>query len=93
MAKGIKWSRQGWPLRFGSFLSRTHGCDKSSFPRRLWKFTKKAVQISRHPQCFADFRRTIDTCLVELGTTHRPKIDRLMTLIFQTFGNVSMLGK
>ena len=54
---------------------------------------KKAVQISRHPQCFADFRRTIDMCLVELGTTHRPKIDRLMTLIFQTFGNVSMLGK
>ena len=60
---------------------------------RLWKFTKKAVLNSRHPQCFADFRRTIDTCLDELDTTHRSKIDRLMTLIFQTFGNVSMLGK
>ena len=60
---------------------------------RLWKFTKKAVLNSRNQQCFADFRRTIDTCLDELGTTHRPKIDTLMTLHFQTFGNVSMLGK
>ena len=60
---------------------------------RLWKFTKKAVLNSRNQQCFADFRRTIDTCLDELDTTHRSKIDRLMTLHFQTFGNVSMLGK
>ena len=60
---------------------------------RLWKFTKKAVLNSRHQQCFGDFQQAIDKCLDELGTTHRSKIDSLMTLNFQTFGNVSMLGR
>jgi transposase len=59
---------------------------------RLWKFTKKAVLNSRHQQCFADFRHAIDNCLDELTTTHRAKIDSLMTLNFQSFGKVSMLG-
>jgi transposase len=60
---------------------------------RLWKFTKKAVLNSRHQQCFGDFRREIDKCLDELSTTHRSKIDSLMTLNFQSFENVSMLGR
>ena len=59
---------------------------------RLWKFTKKAVLNSRHQQCFDDFRREIDKCLNELTTTHRSRIESLMTLNFQTFENVSMLG-
>lgn len=59
---------------------------------RLWKFTKKAVLNSRHQQCFGDFRREIDKCLNELTTTHRSKIESLMSLKFQTFENVSMLG-
>jgi transposase len=59
---------------------------------RLWKFTKKAVLNSRHQKCFGDFRREIDRCLDELTTKHRSTIDRLMTLNFQSFGNVSMLG-
>jgi len=59
---------------------------------RLWKFTKKAVLNSRHQKCFGDFRQAIDKCLDELATTHRSNIDSLMTLNFQSFGNVSMLG-
>ena len=59
---------------------------------RLWKFTKKTVLNSRHQKCFGDFRRAIDKCLDELNTTHRSKIDSLMALNFQSFGNVSMLG-
>ena len=59
---------------------------------RLWKFTKKAVLNSRHQRCFADFRREIDQCLDEVSTTHRSKIASLMTLRFQSFENVSMLG-
>ena len=59
---------------------------------RLWKFTKNAVLNSRQQQCFGEFRRAIDKCLDELSTTYRSKIDRLMTLNFQSFGNVSMLG-
>jgi transposase len=60
---------------------------------RLWKFTKKAVLNSRHQQCFGDFRRAIDKCLDELDTTHHSAIDSLMTLNFQSFENVSMLGR
>lgn len=60
---------------------------------RLWKFTKKAVLNSRHQQCFGDFRREIDKCLDELTTLNRPRIESLMTLKFQTFENVSMLGR
>ena len=59
---------------------------------RLWKFTKKAVLNSRHQQCFGDFWREIDKCLDELSTTHRPKIESLMALKFQTFENVSLLA-
>lgn len=59
---------------------------------RLWKFTKKAVLNSRQQQCFADFRREIDKCLDEVSTTHRSKIASLMTLNFQSFENVSILG-
>lgn len=59
---------------------------------RLWKFTKKEVLNSRHQNSFADFRREIDQCLDELSTTYRTKIASLMTLRFQSFANVSMLG-
>ena len=59
---------------------------------RLWKFTKKAVLNSRHQQCFGAFRGEIDKCLDELDTRYRSDIDSLMTLNFQSFENVSMLG-
>jgi transposase len=59
---------------------------------RLWKFTKKAVLNSRHQQSFGVFRGEIDKCLDELGTKYRPEIDSLMSLNFQSFDNVSMLG-
>ena len=59
---------------------------------RLWKFTKKEVLNSRQQKCFADFRSSIDRCLNELTTTYQAKIASLMTLKFQTFENVSILG-
>ena len=59
---------------------------------RLWKFTKKEVLNSRHQGSFANFRQAIDHCHDKLPTTHREKIQSLMTLNFQTFENVSMLA-
>lgn len=59
---------------------------------RLWKFTKRAVLNSRHQASFADFRSSIDKCLDELSSTHRSKLATLMTLRFQSFEDVSMLG-
>ena len=58
---------------------------------RLWKFVKKSVLNSRHQGSFAQFRQTIDECLSQLGTTHRPAMQTLMNLKFQTFENVSTL--
>jgi hypothetical protein len=54
--------------------------------------TKKQALNSRHQKCFTDFRREIDKCLDELTTVHQSKIASLMTLRFQSFNNVSMLG-
>jgi transposase len=59
---------------------------------RLWKFVKKSVLNSRHQGSFAQFRHAIDQCLHELPTVHRSSIQTLMTLNFQTFDDVSMLG-
>jgi transposase len=58
---------------------------------RLWKFVKKAALNSRYHGSFAEFQGVIDQCLNEIPTTHRPQISTLMTMAFQTFGNVSML--
>jgi transposase len=59
---------------------------------RLWKFVKKDVLNSRHQGSFTEFRQAIDHCLDQLPTTHRPAMQTLMTLKFQTFENVSMLA-
>jgi transposase len=58
---------------------------------RLWKFVKKAALNSRYHGSFAEFQGVIDQCLDELPTTHRPRISTLMTTVFQTWANVSML--
>lgn len=59
---------------------------------RLWKFVKKEVLNSRHHQDFGKFRNAIDGCLADLPTKHRPKLDTLMTLQFQTWNDVSLLN-
>jgi transposase len=83
-------------------LARTLGIELLFLPsyspnlnliERLWKFVKKSVLNSRHQGSFAEFRQAIDQCLDQLATTHRPKMQTLMTLKFQTFENVSMLGR
>lgn len=59
---------------------------------RLWKFVKKAALNSRYHASFTEFQEVIDQCLDELSTTHRAQIRTLMTMTFQTFGNVAMLA-
>jgi transposase len=58
---------------------------------RLWKFVKKQALHSRHHTNYADFHTAIETCLGQLPTTHKPALDSLMTLNFQSFENVSLL--
>ena len=47
---------------------------------------------AQHFATFADFRARIETCLSQLGTTHKAKLAKLMTLKFQTVNNRSILA-
>jgi len=52
---------------------------------RLWRFVKKQVLYSTHYDKFAAFKESIDTCLRDLGTRFKSKMQSLMTLKFQLF--------
>lgn len=58
---------------------------------RLWKFVKKQALHSRHHTHYADFHAALETCLDQLPTTHKPALESLLTLNFQTFENVTLL--
>ena len=60
--------------------------------KRLWKFVKKTTINSRHYPNFKEFQAAIDQCLDQVPTLHRPEINTLMNLSFQTFENVSILN-
>ena len=59
---------------------------------RLWKFIKRDTLRGRYYANFAAFRSAIDECLAQLSTKHQTRLVSLMTLNFQTFGNVSLLA-
>lgn len=59
---------------------------------RLWKFIKRSQLYGRYYARFDEFRAAIQTCVSEVGTTHRSALATLMTLNFQTFENVSLLS-
>jgi transposase len=62
---------------------------------RLWKFVKKKCLYSIYTQTpqeqavyykkFGAFKQAISTCLAQTHTTHRPVLDSLLSLRFQTF--------
>ena len=82
-------------------LARTLGIELLFLPsyspnlnliERLWKFVKKEALNCRHHTNYADFHAAIDHCLDALPTTHRSKMETLLTLEFQTFEKVSLLS-
>jgi len=52
---------------------------------RLWKFIKKQCLYSKYYQDFPAFKSAIQSCLLELPTTHKVALDSLLTLHFQRF--------
>ena len=58
---------------------------------RLWKFIKRETLRGRYYADFATFRSAITTCLTQLSLEHRPRLESLMTLNFQTFENASVM--
>jgi transposase len=59
---------------------------------RVWKFVKKECLASRYLSSFEEFMGNIDTCLAGLATVHKPKMDTLLTLNFQTFGDEPIMA-
>lgn len=58
---------------------------------RLWKFIKRRTLYGRYHANFAAFQAAIQTCINDLGTSHRTALKTLMTLKFQTFEDTSLL--
>ncbi len=58
---------------------------------RLWKFVKKQCLYSKYYADFASFRAAIVTCLNETPTKHKPALDSLITLRFQTFEKAQLV--
>ncbi|MEM4202156.1 MAG: IS630 family transposase [Candidatus Hadarchaeum sp.] len=58
---------------------------------RLWKFIRRQVLYGRYYARFDEFRGAIEGCLSQINTVHKAALNRLMTLEFQTFDNVSLL--
>ena len=60
---------------------------------RFWRFIKKQCLYSKYyPDCHT-FQQAISTCIQEASTKHQDELKRLLTLRFQTFQDVAMIGE
>lgn len=57
---------------------------------RLWRFVKKEVLYNRYYDNYSKFCAAITDCLTQTQTTHRPALETLLTLKFQSFQNVTI---
>jgi transposase len=57
---------------------------------RLWKFVKKKCLYSQYYETFASFQQAIADCIAETDGEYRQELASLLTLKFQTFGNVPL---
>jgi transposase len=60
---------------------------------RLWKFVKKQCLYSKYYPDSAAFQHAIRECLAQVPTTHKAALDTLLTLRFQTFKAVPVVGE
>lgn len=59
---------------------------------RLWKFVRNECLYSKYYAHFDDFKAAISTCLEQTNTTHKKSLGTLLSLKFQSFENVQILG-
>jgi transposase len=60
---------------------------------RFWKFIKKQCLYSKYyPDC-ESFQHAIVTCIEHAPSTHKKALDSLLTLHFQKFQNVPVIGE
>lgn len=56
---------------------------------RLWKFVKQQCLYSQYYSSFDSFKHSISSCLSSTHTTHKSKLDSLLSLRFQSFPSLS----
>ena len=60
---------------------------------RFWKFVKKQCLYSKYyPDC-ESFQEAIANCIEQAPIRHKKELDSLLTLRFQTFEDVPVIGK
>jgi transposase len=60
---------------------------------RFWKFVKKQCLYSKYYPDSESFQRAILTCIEQAPTQHKDELDSLLTLRFQTFQDVPIIGE
>ena len=60
---------------------------------RLWRFVKKQCLYSKYYPDSLSFQQAILTCIQQASTTHKEELNRLLTLRFQTFAEVAIIGE
>ncbi len=60
---------------------------------RLWKFVKKQCLYSKYYPDSASFQHAIRDCLAKVPTQYQAELDTLLTLRFQTFTTVPVVGE
>lgn len=59
---------------------------------RVWKFVKRKCLYSKYYEKFSEFSTAISECLEKLETTHKAEVSTLLSLNFQTFEKVRVIG-
>jgi len=59
---------------------------------RFWRFVKKPCLDSKYYADSTSFQQAILTCIQQAPTTHKQELEQLLTLRFQTFQDVPVIG-
>ena len=59
---------------------------------RVWKFVKAECLGGKHYENFQQFQQGIDNCIRQLSSTHKKKMDTLITRNFQLFENQTFVA-
>lgn len=59
---------------------------------RFWRFIKKQCLYSKYYADSTSFQQAILTCIQQASTIHKQELEQLLTLRFQTFQDVPVIG-
>jgi transposase len=59
---------------------------------RFWRFVKKQCLYSKYYPDSAAFQQAIQTCIQQAPTIHKKALEQFLTLRFQTFQDVPVIG-